>query len=295
MSKEMKNLVKESVRKSLGDRVGIHEAIGLFRKKSSLKPLVKPASNDFPASTSDWDKRARFHQKQAQIHASASHEYGEDGNHEAEDLHDKAARAHRLAHDALHFDNDKEGYKKIAKRADEATREASFFVKEDTNQLDEVSHTDDAGDKRYYYGDDIGRAFKHIVDNYKDKQTGTVNYRSAPDSSKFTAPAHGMIQHLQNVQVAREHPFRPHQFDHFIKIGSNVDRDTRDSIKSDLHDYLADSGHTAVDYKGDPTSDLGNIRSDYIRTVDSNGNPYTISTVNGTAWGGIGIRQGHDK
>ena len=285
MSKEMKNLVKESVRKSLGDRVGIHEAIGLFRKKSSLKPLVKPASNDFPASTSDWDKRARFHQKQAQIHASASHEYGEDGNHEAEDLHDKAARAHRLAHDALHFDNDKEGYKKIAKRADEATREASFFVKES-----------DDSDNRYKPVDtrDIHNAFSAIVNRYKDKEAGTSSSPSAPNTSKFTAPSYGMIQHLQNVQVAREFPFKPHHFDHFIKIGSNVDRDTKFNIHSDLHDYLMDSGHTAVNYKGEPTSDLGSLRNDYIRTIDHNGNPYTVKTVSGTAGGGIGIVKGHE-
>lgn len=283
----IRNTIKEAYSNSKPQVEYVNEMFGISRKNA----IEKRSSTDFPSSTWDWDKRARYHQKQAQMHTAASHEYGEEGNHEAEDLHDKAARAHRLAHDALHYDSDKEGYKKIAKRADDATREASFFVKENIN---EVSYTDDNGDTMYYYGDDIGRAFKHVADNYKGKQTDTVNYRSAPDTSKFIAPAHGMIQHLQNIQVAREHPFRPHHFDHFIKIGSNVDRDTADAIKSDIHDYLMDSGHTSVDYKGNPTGELGEYSKDHIRTVDIHGNPYTLKTVHGTAWGGIGIVKGHE-
>ena len=280
MSKEMKNVIKESVRKSLGDKVGIREAIGLFKKK----PIVKPSSTDFPSSANDWDKRARSHQKQAQMHATASHEYGEEGNNEAEDLHDKAAKAHRLAHDALHFGDDKEGYKKIAKRADDASREANFFVKESIGK--EL--------KESVPGDDIHHAFNLIARRYQDKQTDTKNVPSAPNTSKFIAPAHGMIQHLQNVQVAREHPFRPHHFDHFIKIGSNVDPETKKNIMRDVRDYLIDADHTSVDYKGNPTEDLGKSNMRYMRTIDLHGNPYTVSTVSGTAWGGIGIRKGHE-
>lgn len=168
-------------------------------------------------------------------------------------------------------------------------------VRESHGNLNEISYTDENGDVMHYYGDDIGRAFKHAAEKYKSRETGTVNHRSAPDSSKFIAPAHGMIQHLQNVQVAREHPFQPHRFDHFIKIGSNVDRDTAEAIKSDIHDYLMDTGHTSVDYKGNPTGELGNYSKDYIRTVDKHGNPYTLKTVHGTAWGGIGIVKGHDR
>lgn len=362
MNKQIRTLIKESVRNDVERRKDMAEAIGFFKKK----PVVAKSQTEFPSSASEHDMRSRYHSTQARSHAEASHEFGEEGNYEAEDLHHKAAKAHRLADDALHYD-DKEGYESLAKAAHNASREANVFVKEDVESineqikdgdkvswydpnadkqltgvvtmamgmkrngarhaqvridnshgsttrvphaqltkieegrvresrgsLSEVSYKDENGDTMYYYGDDIGRAFKHVADNYKDQQTGTVNYRSAPDTSKFIAPAHGMIQHLQNVQVAREHPFRPHHFDHFIKIGSNVDRDTADAIKSDIHDYLMDSGHTSVDYKGDPTSDLGKYSKDYIRTVDKDGNPYTLKTVRGTAWGGIGIVKGHE-
>ena len=407
---------------------------------------------DFPHDTDDMSKRERFHRNTALAHAEASEHFDNEGNAEARDLHDKAFEAHRLAHEALHFRDDKAGYKHLANAAEHASREANFFVKEaveiqeavsvdkknydwgkmitvrygsshsfplhpkhqekiknlkdgeSTTFKDETgarvsayregdkirlklpgvnkettvtySHFTEAVEQlgeetmpyniasalqnRHYgaaeyhkkkgnmkgyaahfkvadsiedamiragshmpirstriskasekafaehphvrsasdtksidesYGNDINRVIGRIVDNYSHKQTGTTYNRSAPDTSKFIAPAYGMVQHLKNVQIARPHPFKPHHFDHFIKIGANVDRETSDNIKSDLHDYLMDTGYSSVDYKGNPTQELGKYSKDYIRLIDKEGNPYTLKTVDGTAWGGIGIEK----
>lgn len=280
----MRALVSEAFQKTL--RKNTNEAFGIFGRRKE-----EPTG----MSASDWDMRARHHRNMTVKHTELAHEFDQRGNREAGDYHTMAADAHSKAARALHYHrDDPEGYERAAAAAHNASREANMFLKEGVDNLSEVSYTDENGDTMYYYGDDMGRAFKHVADKYKNRETGTVNHRSAPDTSKFTAPAYGMIQHLQNIQVAREHPFRPHRFDHFIKIGSNVDRDTADEIKSDIHDYLMDTGHTSVDYKGNPTGELGNYSKDYIRTVDKHGNPYTLKTVSGTAWGGIGVVKGHE-
>lgn len=288
--KDIQAIVEEAFKTALSQASEVNEAFGYFRRRDRQ---AEPGTG--PLSANSWDMKARHHRQMAVKHTELAHDFDQMGNREAGDYHTAAADAHSKAAKALHYHKEDPGsYHRAAAAADSASREASVFVKEDLDDLNEISYTDENGDVRHYYGDDIGRAFKHAAERYKSRETGTVNYRSAPDSSKFIAPAHGMIQHLQNVQVSREHPFKPHRFDHFIKIGSNVDRDTADAIKSDIHDYLMDTGHTSVDYNGNPTGDLGNYSKDYIRTVDKHGNPYTLKTVHGTAWGGIGIVKGHE-
>ena len=274
-TRSMKHLIKEALQKTINEKREMNEILGIFKPKAP----ASAAKNELPSSPDQWDMRERQHRAAAMKHTEAAHDFDKDGNTKAADSHFKAAEAHRLAHDALYHSDDKEGYKKLANAAHNASREARFTFRE---PIQESMH------------DNVHSAFEAIVDRYKNKEADITDRPSAPNTSKFTAPSYGMIQHLQDIQVGREHPFQPHRFDNFIKIGSNVDPQTAFNIKSDVHDYLMDSGHTAVDYNGNPTNNLGKVSSNYIRTVDRNGTPYTVKTVSGTAWGGIGIVKGHE-
>lgn len=172
-------------------------------------------------------------------------------------------------------------------------KQKNASVEESVTDLQEVSYKGEDGYKRYYYGTDLGKAFSHIVDNHKHNEVDTAYHPSAPNTAVFIAPAHGMIRHLKNVEISRGYPLRAYKFDHFIQLGSNVSKKTRYDVFSDVHDHLMDSGFVSVDYKGNPTSDLGKLNNDYIRLKDSEGNPHTLAVVRGTAWGGIGVFKGH--
>lgn len=269
---DVRAIVNEAFKAALSEQVD--EAFGMFNRRPQQPQGM---------SANDVSMRERHHRNMTVKHTELAHDFDRMGNREAGDFHTAAADAHSRAAKALQFHHqDPEGYRKAAEHADNASREANVFVKEDYSEMGYGEPSDHR---------DIHTAFRDIADRFKERQTATVNVPTSPNTMRFVSPARGMIQHLKNVQIAREHPFSPHRFDHFIQIGSNVDRDTANQIKGAVHDYLMDSGHVAVDYKGNPTGELGSINKDFIRTVDKDGNKHTVHLVHGTSWGGIGIKR----
>jgi hypothetical protein len=139
--------------------------------------------------------------------------------------------------------------------------------------------------------DKIHKLFADTAEKYRGKEAAASSSPSGPNTSKFTAVHSGMIEHKRNLSVAREHPFRPDSFDHFIKIGSNVDSETRQNIVKDIHSGLKKLGHKSVNYKGESNDDLGNHKSEFMRTIDKKGDKHEIKKTSGSSWGGIGIHK----
>ena len=137
--------------------------------------------------------------------------------------------------------------------------------------------------------DKVHKLFADTAEKYKGKETATSSSPSGPNTSKFTATHSGMIEHKRNLSVARGHPFSPDLYNHFIKIGSNVDAETRQNIVKDIHSGLKKLGHKSVNYKGENTNDLGNHKSEFMRTIDKKGGKHVIKKTSGSSWGGIGI------
>lgn len=139
--------------------------------------------------------------------------------------------------------------------------------------------------------DKMHKLFSDVAAKYKDKEAKNSLSPSGPNTRTFTAIHSGMIEHQKNIAVARAHPFKPHVYDHFIKIGSNVDQETRENITKDIHAGLKKLGHKSVDYKGDNVDHLGKHETSFFRTMDKSGVKHQVRKESGSSWGGIGIEK----
>lgn len=147
---------------------------------------------------------------------------------------------------------------------------------------------------------DVHKLFAKVAKKYEKNQVADSSHPAGPDTSKFRASSSGKITHEQNV-VTHRGPggmFRDvHQ--HFLKIGTGVDNDTRKKIIKDIHDGLSKIGHKTVNHKNeevdhmpgphDSKVGLGHHDSQWFNTKNSADHIYHVSRVSGSNWGGIGI------
>lgn len=124
----IRHVINEAFKNALSQPT--NEAFGMFGRRREEPTGMSP---------SDWDMKSRHHRNMTIRHTELAHDFDRMGNREAGDYHTRAADAHSQAAKALHFNkDDAEGYDQAAQKAQNASREADVFIKEDRNRDSDI-------------------------------------------------------------------------------------------------------------------------------------------------------------